>query len=613
MKRKICRYGFAFLAMWLGASGLAGVSSAAEDAKPPEPAKAETPAAAPVAPAVAAPAPKLPTYFTATSDDPKKPPAWPDPTGGASGVWATPAGDAKGDIPDQLKTGDLYDRIVHNLYSINYAWALIAGFLVMFMQAGFMLVETALCRAKNSAHTAAMNLMIYPLGCFAFWAYGFAIGWGNWWNGPVAPGWYPSLGPGLSLLNDGWGLGAAVDAAGKATGAFTYGLIGLKGWFLSSAVGDTAVMVLFFFMMVFMDTTATIPTGAMAERWSWKNFCLFGLWVALPYCLYANWVWGGGWLAQGGVNWGLGHGAVDFAGSGVVHAMGGIIGLAGAMIIGPRIGKFNSQGKPNAMPGHHVPMCVLGTFILAFGWFGFNPGSTLAGTDLRISYVVVNTMLAGIVGALVAMCVLMLRGLKPDPTMACNGMLAGLVAITAPCAFVDPWAAVVIGAVAGWLVVESVFFWERRGIDDPVGAISVHGVNGLWGVISVGIFATGQYGAGWNGVVRDEMVKLYGSDGVRGLLYGDFSQFFMQLIDVGTVAIFGFVMAYAWFKVSDLITPIRVSKEVEIEGLDGPETGVLGYPDFQLHPSGMGIAVAEGAISKPAVALQGATIAVEHK
>jgi ammonium transporter, Amt family len=167
-------------------------------------------------------------------------------------------------------------------------------------------------------------------------------------------------------------------------------------------------------------------------------------------------------------------------------------------------------------------------------------------------------------------------------------MLAGLVAITAPCAFVDPWAAAVIGLVAGWLVVVSVFFWEARGIDDPVGAISVHGVNGLWGVISVGIFATGQYGAGWNGVVRDGMVKLYGSDGVRGLLYGDFSQFFMQLIDAGTVAVFGFVMAYVWFKVSDLITPIRVSKEVEIEGLDGPEMGVLGYPDFQLHPSATG-------------------------
>ena len=163
--------------------------------------------------------------------------------------------------------------MAHNLYSINYVWALVAGFLVMFMQAGFMLVETGLCRAKNASHTAAMNLMIYPLGCLAFWVYGFAIGWGNWWNGPVPPGWYPSLGPGLSVLNEGWGLGAAVDAAGKATGAFTYGLIGLKGWFLTGAVDDTAVMVLFFFMMVFMDTTATIPTGAMAERWAWKNFC----------------------------------------------------------------------------------------------------------------------------------------------------------------------------------------------------------------------------------------------------------------------------------------------------------------------------------------------------
>ncbi|HBA39521.1 MAG TPA: ammonium transporter [Deltaproteobacteria bacterium] len=511
---------------------------------------------------------------------------WPDPTGGNSGTWATPAGDAKGDIPDQLKLGDLYDRIAHNLYSINYVWVLVAGFLVMFMQAGFMFVETGLCRAKNSSHTAAMNLMIYPLGGIGFFIYGFAIGWGNWWNGPVPPGWYPSLGPGLSLLNSGFGLGAAVDAAGKATGAFTYGLFGTTGWFLNGAVNDVAVMVLFFFMMVFMDTTATIPTGAMAERWSWKNFCLYGLWIALPYCLYANWVWGGGWLAQGGVNWGLGHGAVDFAGSGVVHAMGGIIALAGAMAIGPRIGKYDSQGRPLAMPGHNVPMVVLGTFILAFGWFGFNPGSTLAGTDLRISYVVVNTMLASFTGALFAMFTLWAKGFKPDSTMMCNGMLAGLVAITAPCAFVDPWAAAVIGAVAGVLVVLSVFFWEARGIDDPVGAISVHGVNGLWGVLSVGIFANGAYGAGWNGVVREGMVKLYGSDGVRGLLYGDFSQFVMQAIDGVVVVVFGFVMAYVWFKLSNLITPIRVSKEVELEGLDGPEMGVLGYPDFQLHPSG---------------------------
>ena len=173
----------------------------------------------------------------------------------------------------------------------------------------------------------------------------------------------------------------------------------------------------------------------------------------------------------------------------------------------------------------------LGTFILAFGWFGFNPGSTLAGTDLRISFVVVNTMLASITGAIGAHVALSFKGLKPDPTMMCNGMLAGLVAITAPCAFVNPVGAAIIGVVAGYLVVFSVFFWEARGVDDPVGAISVHGVNGLWGVLSVGIFATGKYGAGWNGVVRDEMVKLYGSDGVRGLLYGDFSQFIMQVID----------------------------------------------------------------------------------
>lgn len=567
---------FLTLAFLLGAA-LSTRAVSAQEAQPPsaaEPPKAEAPAAA-------APAPKLPPYFTATSPD--KTPLWPDPTGSAAGVWTAPAGDAKGDIPGQLKPVDLYDRIAHNLFAINFVWALVTGFLVMFMQAGFMMVETGLCRAKNSSHTAAMNLMIYPLGGLAFWVYGFAIGWGNWWNGPVAPGWYAALGPGLSTLGSGIGLGAVADAAGKLTGAFKYGIMGTTGWFLNGAVGDVSVMALFFFMMVFMDTTATIPTGAMAERWSWKNFCLYGIWVALPYCLYANWVWGGGWLAEGGLNWGLGHGAVDFAGSGVVHAMGGVIALAGAMVIGPRIGKFDSQGRPKAMPGHNVPMVVAGTFILAFGWFGFNPGSTLAGTDLRISYVVVNTMLASFTGALFAMFTLQAKGLKPDSTMMCNGMLAGLVAITAPCAFVDPWAAAVIGAVAGWLVVESVFFWEKLGIDDPVGAISVHGVNGLWGVLSVGIFANGAYGAGWNGVIRDQMVKLYGSDGVRGLLYGDFSQFIMQFIDCIVVAVFGFIMAYVWFKISDRITPIRVSKEVEVEGLDGPEMGVLGYPDFQLH------------------------------
>src|SRR5258708_7416092 len=213
-------------------------------------------AAAPAAPA----APSIPAYFDAHPTDKNgdgkiddKDAMWPDPTGGNAGYWTTPAATPGDDDPSKIPTTGLYDRIAHNLYSINFVWTLVAGFLVMFMQAGFASVETGLCRAKNAGHTMAMNMMIYPLGCFAFYAYGFALGWGNWWNGPVPPGWYPSLGPGLSLLNEGWGLGAAVDAAGKATGAFTYGLIGLKGWFLNGAVGDTGVLVLFFFMMVFMD------------------------------------------------------------------------------------------------------------------------------------------------------------------------------------------------------------------------------------------------------------------------------------------------------------------------------------------------------------------------
>ncbi len=565
----------------LGLAAAGTLRAVAQDEKKEEPA-----AAAPAAEVAAAPAlPPVPEYFSGTN--PAEGPAkWPDPTGANAGYWTTPSQGPVGDGDPTAKTvPELYDRIAHNLYSINMVWVLVAGFLVMFMQAGFALVEAGLGRAKNASHTMAMNFMIYPLGCLAFWVYGFAIGWGNWFNGLVPDGWYASLGPGLSLLNDGLGIGV-LDPANPEI--FKYGLLGTKGFFLSG-VEDVSVMALFFFMMVFMDTTATIPTGTMAERWSWKNFCLYGLWVALPYCIYANWVWGGGWLAQAGRNWGLGHGAVDFAGSGVVHAMGGIIALAGGLAIGPRIGKF-VKGKPQALPGHNIPMVVLGTFILAFGWFGFNPGSTLAGTDLRISFVVVNTMLASVTAALACMTWMMLKGLKPDTSMLCNGMLAGLVAITAPCAFVDSWAAALIGAIAGVLVVESVFFWERMGIDDVVGAISVHGVNGVWGLISVGIFANGKYGAGpllpdgtfgagWNGVA--------GERGVAGALYGDTGQLWAQLLDSAVVIVFGFAMAYVWFKFSNLITPLRVSKEVELEGLDGPEMGCLGYPDFVLrgHPT----------------------------
>ncbi|MCI0491384.1 MAG: hypothetical protein L0Z07_00435, partial [Planctomycetes bacterium] len=316
-----------FVGAAIAVGGFAGNWTRAQEAATTEPVSA--------AGATAAPTPSLPDYFDGRATDTnadgtvneKDAPKWPDATGAAAGYWTTPSAGPVGDNdPAAMSPSKLYDRIAHNLFSINMAWVLVAGFLVMFMQAGFAMVEGGLCRAKNSSHTFAMNFMIYPLGCFAFYVYGFALGWGNWWNGPVPPGWYASLGPGLSLLNDGWGL------VGEA-GVFKYGILGTKGWCLYG-MEDVSVLALFFFMMVFMDTTATIPTGVMAERWAWKNFSLYGLWIALPYCLYANWVWGGGWLSQAGKNWSLGHGAVDFAGSGVVHAMGGIIGLAGGIIIG---------------------------------------------------------------------------------------------------------------------------------------------------------------------------------------------------------------------------------------------------------------------------------------
>ncbi len=234
-------------------------------------------------------------------------------------------------------------------------------------------------------------------------------------------------------------------------------------------------------------------------------------------------------------------------------------------------------------------MVVAGTFILAFGWFGFNAGSTLAGTDLRLATVAVNTMLGSVAGAISCMFYMMLRGMKPDPSMICNGMLAGLVAVTAPCAFIDSWAALVIGGIAGVLVVISVIFWDKIGIDDPVGAISVHGVNGIWGVLSLGLFANGKYGMGWNGVVReayDATLDTDGviSDGVTGWFYGDSSQFMAQALSAVTVLVFGAVSSFILFKISNLITPMRVPADIEKDGLDMAEMGATGYPDFMPAP-----------------------------
>jgi Amt family ammonium transporter len=443
-----------------------------------------------------------------------------------------------------------------NTVAINLVWTLVAGFLVMFMQAGFAMVETGFTRAKNAAHTITMNFMVYGIAMLAYWAVGFAIQAGG--IGPLAT------------------LGGYDKLASETTislGGHTWGLFGHSGFFLTGVAYTAPVFAYFLFQMVFMDTAATIPTGAMAERWKFAAFCVFSVFVgALIYPLYANWTWGGGWLAQLGSNAGLGHGHVDFAGSSVVHMTGGVMAFVGATLIGARRGKYNADGTPNAIVGHNIPMALVGTFILAFGWFGFNAGSTLAGSDLRIGVIATNTMLAGAAGSVAAMLFMWLRrDGKPDPSMIANGALAGLVAITAPCAFVTAPSAVAIGTVAGALVCAAVLFIERTlKVDDPVGAIAVHGVNGLWGILALGLFADGTYGEGWNGV----------AGGVRGLFYGDASQLVAQVIGgVTNIVAVGGLTLVAYAITSVLTKGHRVSAKVEESGLDTPEMGASAYPD----------------------------------
>src|SRR5882724_1849844 len=448
----------------------------------------------------------------------------------------------------------LSDSVGHNRVAINFMWTLVTGFLVMFMQAGFALVETGLCRAKNSSHTMAMNFMIYPMGMLGFYVCGFAFMFGGF--GAIA-----SMGGYAGLNHE-----ITINIAGHP-----FGILGWKGFLLQGAGYDTAAFALFLFQMVFMDTTATIPTGAAAERWKFSAFMLYGCAIGtIMYPVFGNWVWGGGWLSQLGVNFGLGHGHLDFAGSSVVHMQGGVIALIFAWLIGPRHGKYDKNGKlVHPILPHNIPMVMLGTFILAFGWFGFNPGSTLAGTDFRIAVIAVNTMIAGSTAALATTLYMWwFKTKKPDPSMMCNGMLAGLVAITAPCAFVSAGGAAIIGIVAGILVVEAVFFFDKIGIDDAVGAISVHGCNGAWGCLSIGLFADGTYGDGWNGVAGT----------VKGLFYGGGSkQLIAELIGVVTCFITLSILSLIVYKVVEVLVGNRVSLEVEIEGLDVPEMGVAGY------------------------------------
>jgi Amt family ammonium transporter len=535
--------------LFFGLSALAQSTAAAAPTAPTADAAAAVPTDVPLnlAPAAAP-----------TADDLAKG----DPEGTKTGtVNDIPPSDTK----KGLTLADVLNQVGQNKIAVNFTWTLITGFLVMFMQAGFAIVETGLCRAKNANHTMMMNFMVYSFGLFAYWVCGFAIQMG-----------------GVGAISS---LGGTAPLSGEhVTTLFgkPWGLFGTHGFFLSHAGAyDVGVMVIFLFQMVFMDTALTIVTGSAAERWKYTAFAVSSVIMgALTYPLFANWAWGGGWLSQLGVNFGLGHGYADFAGSGVVHAVGGITALAMAIIIGPRLGKYNRDGSPNAIPGHDIVIVLTGCFILAFGWFGFNPGSTLGASGngaLRIGSIAVNTMLAGCTGSFGAILYMWMRYGKPDASMTGNGLLAGLVAITAPSGFVNTISSCIIGLIAGVLVCLSVEFFDRVAkIDDPVGAISVHGVNGIWGVISVGLFADGRsnYGGSWNGV----------NGSVRGLFYGDPGQLVAQLVGVATLVGFVFALSYVINVAIDVVVGQRVPAEDELAGLDIPEMGALGYPEFVLKP-----------------------------
>jgi len=491
-------------------------------------------------------------------------PAPGDPAGTTTGSGANldglaPGSLVKGDYeaaqasePYAAKLADLVDQ---TRLGVNFTWLLVTGFLVMFMQAGFALVETGFTRAKNAMHTMSMNFMIYAIGIIGFFLVGFAIAFGG--LGKIGVG---NLG-GLKPLDGMFSI---------HIGDTDWGLFGTTGFALTGGTYDVGVVAFFLFQLVFMDTAATIPTGSMAERFRWKPFVVYGLFIsAILYPMYAAWTWGGGFLSQLGTL-GLGAGYADFAGSGVVHSVGGWCALAGAIVLGPRIGKYNKDGSTNTILGHNQILAILGTFILAFGWFGFNPGSTFGAAGngaLRIGIIAVVTMIASGFGAFTAMAYTWWTEGKPNPGMMVNGMLAGLVAITAPSGFVGPVAGAVIGVVAGILVCLAVAFIDKRlKVDDPVGAIAVHGVNGLWGVLATGIFADGTAN--------------YGGYTVTGLLYGNVGQFVAQVIGAAVCFAWAFGASFIFFKVLNQFVRLRVSPETELAGLDLPEMGLAGYvPD----------------------------------
>jgi ammonium transporter, Amt family len=457
----------------------------------------------------------------------------------------------------------LADGVGHVRVAANFSWTLLTGYLVLFMQAGFALLTCGLVRKKNAAHLMMLNFAAYVFAFLAYYAVGYAFQFGA-----VAVNAAPTNLGGVPTLNH------------FLIGSGQWGFLGGKGFFLTGPAYDAGSNCMALFEVVFMETAGYIIVGAICERITFWAFLLCELFIgAFLYPISGCWVWGGGWLSQLGSSMHLGHGYVDFAGSSVVHSIGGFCAMALALILGPRLGKYGSDGKPRAFPASNIVFVVTGTFLLLFGWMGFNPGSTLGATDLRISVVAVNTNLAAVAGSAAAMFLWYRLFGKPDITMACNGMLAGLVAITAPCAFVSPTGSVIIGVIAGIVVCAGVLFNERvLKIDDPCGAISVHGYCGWLGAVSLGIFADGTYGAGWNGVGATAYLGKTGQ-GVTGLLHGDWSQFLVQLGGATLLAVYAFGATYIVFSAVNAWRSMRVTREAELAGLDVPQFGMLAYPE----------------------------------
>jgi len=441
-------------------------------------------------------------------------------------------------LPMWAQTGDSESAIADLQVAADTVWVLVTAFLVFWMNAGFGCVEAGFCRAKNAVNILGKNFVVFGLSSIAFWILGFAImfGDGNAFLG--LQGWFLNGADNSPAMNDLY-----------------------QGVYSSISWTGVPLLAKFFFQLVFAGTAATIVSGCVAERIHYRAYMLFTLvLVGIFYPITGHWIWGGGWLA--------GLGFWDFAGSTVVHSVGGWAGLAGILLLGARRGKFSADGKVQPIPGHSMALAFLGGLILWLGWFGFNPGSTMAADPGAISHIVVTTNMACAAGLLSATVLAWIWLGTPDFSMTVNGALAGLVAITAPCAFVSVGASIVIGLVGGILVVVAVRAFDGLRIDDPVGALSVHLVNGIWGTLSIGLFGTAAAPGG----------------GPDGLFYGGgFASLWAQFIGVVAVGAFTLVLSLvAWFIIKQTFG-LRVSPEAETRGLDLSEMGMEAYAGDPLH------------------------------